>query len=174
MSAASSTSWTRAMDAIAVGMPLHELGHAAKAPDKRDAPQSPDKRQEDAPYGAPTRRLLQKSLRSLLLTGAYHDLPEAEQRQHPEFQRRVLAAGPEMDDAIFGTAQLLDGMSRGDRVELQRKLRKDPQWPERVAETLDMEAKEIGIPFERRLAPAPAGQTGGVAHGEAASRYAAR
>jgi hypothetical protein len=94
--------------------------------------------------------LLKKSLRSLALAGAHREL-EGSAKAHPAVMRRIEAAAPEMDDAVFGVTELLEGLNAGDRVELQRRLRSDPEIPKRVAEWLDGHAASLNVPLERRM-----------------------
>lgn len=135
-----------AMKSIADGVPMSELARARRAPcstSEADANSPP------AAYGAGELRLVQKSLRSLLLVGALHELPEPA-RHHPGMVARLNHAMPEMDEAVFGMTQLLADLSPGDRVELQRKLQREPDLPMKVAEAIDADASALNVPFERR------------------------
>lgn len=140
-----------AMAAIAGGTPLGDF--AAKRCAANDPAPARDGRDADPPkrsFAPGERLLMQKALRSLTLVGAVHELPE-HARQHPGMLARLKAGMPEMDDAVFGMTQLLADLSRTERVELRRRLQREPDLPMRMAEALDAQAKRHQIPLERRL-----------------------
>lgn len=95
------------------------------------------------------RALAQKGLRTLLLTGAYKDLPEAD-RRHPGMQQRLERGAPEMDQALFGMTGLLAGTSAEQRAAIQTELKRQPDLGLRLAESLNGPAKELGVSMKRR------------------------
>lgn len=94
--------------------------------------------------------LFRQSVRTLYLTGRFMDLPD-EIKTHPEVQARVMAAQPEMDDAVLGTTELLESLTPEDHRNIQATLRAHPHLGEQVAALLEIPAKEDGIPFKRRM-----------------------
>lgn len=95
-------------------------------------------------------RLIRQSLRTLYLTGRFMDLPD-DIKVHPDIQARVVAAQPEMDEAVLGTAAMLEALGPRDHRAIQDTLRRQPEVSERLALLLDHTAKEDGIPFQRRM-----------------------
>lgn len=91
-----------------------------------------------------------RAARSLLVTGAFRDLPE-DARTHPMVQRGLAAAMPEMDDAFFGVQARLDAQTPTERADIARELRQDPELGQRVLRLLDLEASEVGASETRRL-----------------------
>jgi hypothetical protein len=94
--------------------------------------------------------LFRQSIRTLYVTGRFMDLPD-EIKTHPHVQGRILAAQPEMDDAVFGTTALLESLTADDHRMIQATLRERPDVGERVAALLDAPAREDGITFRRRM-----------------------
>ncbi|MBW2453267.1 MAG: hypothetical protein JRI68_02100 [Deltaproteobacteria bacterium] len=142
-----------AMEAVANGDPLADLVGPRCPAAKRGQPsneRSADTQQTHQPFSPNDKLLVQKSLRSLLLAGAVHELPEAA-RHHPGMVARLNAGMGEMDEAVFGMTELLEGLSPGDRVELGRRIQQEPGLPMRVAESLDADASALQVPHERRL-----------------------
>lgn len=130
----------RAMAAIAEGNPLADLLSSASSA----SPQGPERnvRREQ--------ELIRKSLRSLLLVGSFRDLPEPA-RAHAGMQDRMLRSLDEMDEAVFGMTELLENLTPAERVELRRRLHKEPDLPMRMAEELDQHAAALNLPAERRV-----------------------
>lgn len=91
-----------------------------------------------------------RAARSLLVTGAFRDLPE-DARTHPVVQHGLRAAMPEMDDAFFGVQSRLDAQTPTERADIARELRQDPELGQRVLRLLDLEASEVGASETRRL-----------------------
>lgn len=94
--------------------------------------------------------LFRGTLRSLLLTGSFRDLPE-EGRVHPGMQARLWESLDEMNDSMLGLHKYLQGLSPTERADLQRAIRRDPGLPMRVFEALDREAQATGVSLTRRL-----------------------
>ncbi|HEY0714296.1 MAG TPA: hypothetical protein VGF45_16560, partial [Polyangia bacterium] len=95
-------------------------------------------------------KLLRKSMRTLYLTGRFIDLPD-EIKTHPSLQDRVLAAQPEMDEAILGATAMLESLRPEQLRAIQQTLQGDPGLGERLAVVLDETGKADGIPFPRRM-----------------------
>jgi hypothetical protein len=95
-------------------------------------------------------RLFRQSLRTLYLTGRFMDLPD-DIKVHPDIQARVVAAQPEMDEAVLGTIAMLEALGPNDHRAIQDTLRRHPDIGERLAQVLDQTGKEDGIPFQRRM-----------------------
>lgn len=93
--------------------------------------------------------LYRKSLRSLLVLGSFHDLPEAS-RNHPEVQKRIFNALPEMDQAVMGMADHLEKLSRDDQDAIRKKLQEQPMLPTVMVDALDRDAAMLGITTQRR------------------------
>jgi hypothetical protein len=94
--------------------------------------------------------VLRKTLRSLLLVGSFHDLPD-EGRAHPGMQERMWRSMGEMDEAMLGLASALEGLTPTERADIGRALRDDPGLGMRIVEALDREASAQGVPMSRRL-----------------------
>jgi hypothetical protein len=110
------------------------------------AARTPDGLARSEKYG----RLFRQSMRTLYMTGQFMDLPD-EIKMHPEIQARITAAQPEMDEAVFGTTQMLESLRPEDHRAIQDRLRRNPDIGERLAALLDGTAREDGFPAERRL-----------------------
>ncbi len=93
--------------------------------------------------------LARKGLRTMLLTGMYKDLPEAD-RRHPGMQQRLERSGPEMDQALFGMTSLMAGTSPAERSAIQAELKRRPDLGLRLAEGLNKPAKALGVSMKRR------------------------
>jgi hypothetical protein len=94
--------------------------------------------------------LFRKSLRSLFLVASFRDLPERE-RLHPGMQARMWGSLGDMDDAVLGVTEMLDALTPAARVDLQQKLKRQPELSMRLGEELDTEAARAGLSLERRL-----------------------
>jgi hypothetical protein len=94
--------------------------------------------------------VLRKTMRSLLLTGSFRDLPE-EGRAHPGMQERMWRSMGEMDEAMLGVTDALAGLTPTERADIGRALREDPGLGMRLVEALDREGAEKGVPLSRRL-----------------------
>lgn len=94
--------------------------------------------------------LIQKSMRSLYLTGRFLDLPD-EYKVHPGMQSRLIAAQNDMNDAVMGMTDILEKASPEDFRRVQDQLRKDPLLGERIAQWIEQPAIDDGMPFARRF-----------------------
>lgn len=94
--------------------------------------------------------LARKSLRTLYMTAMFSDLP-IEGQQHPEIQRRIFDAMPEMDEATSGMTAFLATRSPGNLDDLQLALRNPANPAMEIFEALDRQAAELGVSTPRRL-----------------------
>jgi len=95
--------------------------------------------------------LIQKSMRSLYLTGRFLDMPD-EYKVHPGVQSRLIAAQNDMDVAVMGMTEMLEKATPEDFRRVQDQLRKDPLLAERIAQWVEQPAIDDNMPFERRFA----------------------
>ena len=94
--------------------------------------------------------LARKAVRSILMAGAFRDLPE-EARAHPTVQDALFDAMPEIDEAVFGMKERIEALTSTERADIARELRRDPELAERVVGLLDDEAAATGVSDVRRL-----------------------
>lgn len=94
--------------------------------------------------------LSRKAARTLLLSGAFRDLPE-DARAHPSVQRSMFGAMGEFDESILGMKERLAAFTPTERADLSRAFREDPELAERVMSLLDDEASRAGASDTRRL-----------------------
>lgn len=99
---------------------------------------------------APAGELARKGIRSLLLAGAFRDLPE-EARVHPAVQDSLFDAMPELDEAVFGMKARIEQLSTTEHADISRELRRDPELAERVMALLDDEAAAVEVSDARRM-----------------------
>lgn len=111
------------------------LSQNERSPRGNPAPAAGDQRTAD---------LVRKSLKSLVMVSAFHDLPEPA-RLHPAVQSRMWNAMPDMDDAVTGMTSLLSSLTPAQRQQAEQKLKADPGLTMRVAESIDDHAKSLGI-----------------------------
>lgn len=95
--------------------------------------------------------LIQKSMRSLYLTGRFLDMPD-EYKVHPGVQSRLIAAQNDMNAAVMGMTEMLEKATPEDFRRVQDQLRKDPLLGERIAQWIEQPAIDDNMPFERRFA----------------------
>jgi len=93
--------------------------------------------------------LAKKTMRSLLLVGTLQELPP-EQMAHEGVQQRLRASMGEFDDAMFGMASVLEGMSSTERADVAQALRDDPALGMRVMGAVDEEAATFGVSLKQR------------------------
>ncbi len=89
------------------------------------------------------------SLRSLLLIGNFGDLPIKGQA-HPWMQKRMLYSAPEINYSVTNSFDILRNMSDESKEEIRTALTHDPGLGSRILETLELEAKLVGVPAARR------------------------
>jgi hypothetical protein len=96
------------------------------------------------------RELVRTAARSLYATGRFIDLPD-ELKAHPDVQAKLRSLHGDMDAAVLGMTEVLERMTPDDHRRVQRCLRDDPGFAERLAVYLERPASEDGIPFKRRF-----------------------
>jgi hypothetical protein len=94
-------------------------------------------------------RLVRSAIRTLYFTGAFMELEE-HQRCHPGVQDRMRRLQGEMDHAVCGMTDLLEGLSPEDLRKLQQAFKDDPEIAMRLGEQFNDIAKEDGFGFRRR------------------------
>jgi hypothetical protein len=99
---------------------------------------------------APQEALVRKSLRSLYFTAMHSGLPD-KNRDHPGLRQRIERIGPEMDEAVFTMAGSLDALSDTELGDLQSYLKQKPDTGLQVCGLFEGGAKDIGLPFARRM-----------------------
>lgn len=93
--------------------------------------------------------LIRGTLRSLLLTSSFTDLPEAG-RMHPGMQARLWNSMQEMDDAVLGMNKVLTSLTPTERADVSRLMREDPTVTPRILDVLDEEGVKAGVNEKRR------------------------
>ncbi|MFO0587323.1 MAG: twin-arginine translocation signal domain-containing protein [Polyangiaceae bacterium] len=93
--------------------------------------------------------LVRKTLRSLLLTSSFHELPEAG-RLHPGMQARLWNSMADMDEAVLGMNKLMTSFTPTERADLHRALREDPTLTAAALKVLDEEGEKAGVTDARR------------------------
>lgn len=92
---------------------------------------------------------VRKTMRSLLLTGSFGDLPEAG-RAHPGMQARLWSSMQEMDEAVLGMNTLMTSLTPTERADISRLMREDPTAAPRILDALDQEGVKAGVTEKRR------------------------
>jgi hypothetical protein len=133
------------MEAIAQGMPLGRFQPAELA---RANPRASKQRSFNR-FAKRHDRLARKALRAMYLGAAFHELPD-QCKSHPGMQERLARHAREVDEAVFGTTELLEKLSAKKRERLRQVLRQDRALPMRVAEVLDDKARTASVPTKRR------------------------
>lgn len=93
--------------------------------------------------------LVRKTLRSMLLTSSFGDLPE-HGRVHPGMQARLWSSMQEMDDAVLGMTDMLGSFTPTERSDVGRMMREDATAGTRILDALDDEAVKAGVNDKRR------------------------
>lgn len=88
-------------------------------------------------------------IRTLLLVGNFGKLPIKGQ-VHPWMQKRMLYSVPEVNYSVNASLDILRNMSDEEKEEIKSALTEDPDLGGRILETLDLEAKAIGVPSSLR------------------------
>lgn len=89
------------------------------------------------------------SLRSLLLIGNFSDLPIKGQ-VHPWMQKRMIYSTPEINYTVSTSIDILRNMSDISKEEIRGALIDDPGLGDRILESLDLDARSIGVHSARR------------------------
>jgi hypothetical protein len=93
--------------------------------------------------------LIAKSLATMSVVATFRELPE-ETRIHPEVQRRMWRALPDIADSTLETADFLDGLTTEQRKRIDERLARDANFPMRILEKLDEDAGAHDIPASHR------------------------
>lgn len=94
---------------------------------------------------------VRRVLRSLMLVGTLRELP-LEYQLHPGVQERTRLMMPELDLAMFGSKELLQGLDQAGKRDVTAALRRDPDLVMRAFGELEREAAMGGVPLAHRLA----------------------
>ncbi len=89
------------------------------------------------------------SLRSLLLIGNFGDLPVKGQ-VHPWMQKRMIYSAPEITDTVSNSLDILRNMPDKAKEDIRCALNENPELGDCILESLDLDAKSIGVPSGRR------------------------
>jgi hypothetical protein len=106
---------------------------------------SPERQAEYDRFG----HLFRMSVRSLYMTGCFLEAPE-ELQAHPGMQGRIGAAQEGMDEAVFGTADMLESLTPEQHQRIRQTLQDKPELAEDLARFLDAPAKADDMPLKRR------------------------
>jgi hypothetical protein len=93
--------------------------------------------------------LFRRSLRSLLLTQSFRDLPSSAQ-QHPRLQGVMQGHLPEVDETVFEVTEMLEALSADEREALRTELVRRPELPMSISEVIDEHAAAAGVSVNRR------------------------
>lgn len=94
-------------------------------------------------------KFFRSSLRSLMLIGSFGELPIKGQ-VHPWMQKRMMFSAPEVDFSVLNSFDILKNLSGESMEEIRSALTDDPELGGRILDTLDLEARSIGVPSARR------------------------
>jgi hypothetical protein len=122
--------FTREMD-ISMDFISHSAGNYLK----HLIPQAPTETEQN---------YFRSSIRTLLLVGNFGKLPLKGQ-VHPWMQKRMLYSVPEVNYSVNASLDMLRNMSDETKEEIKSALTEDPDLGGRILETLDLEAKSVGI-----------------------------
>lgn len=89
------------------------------------------------------------SLRSLLLIGNFGDLPVRGQ-VHPWMQKRLIYSAPEVNHTVSASIEILRNMSEETRENVRNALIEDRELGDHILESLDLDARSIGVQAARR------------------------
>lgn len=118
-------------------------GFVAKATGK---PFAPELRKELDPSETQFRGMLH----TLLLTQSFRDLSE-DGRYHPGMQKRMLQNLESIDASVFQVSDMLENLDAGQREDMRKFLKKNPDMAIRLAETLDEQAALAGVSRQSRI-----------------------
>lgn len=99
--------------------------------------------------GESEQKIFRSGLRSLMLLGSFGELPIKGQ-VHPLMQQRMLYSAPEVDFSVYNSFDILKNLSNESMEEIRSALTDDRELGGRILDTLDLEARSIGVPFARR------------------------
>jgi hypothetical protein len=89
------------------------------------------------------------SLRSLLLIGNFGEL-SVKGQVHPWMQKRMIYSAPEINNAVTSSFDILRDMSDENKEDIRSALTGNPDLGDSILETLDLEARAVGVPAARR------------------------
>jgi hypothetical protein len=92
---------------------------------------------------------LRSSLRSLLLIGNFGEL-SIKGQVHPWMQKRMLYSASEVNHSVITSFDILKEMSDEYKEDIKTALIDDPALGDTILETLDFEARAVGVPAARR------------------------
>jgi len=135
ISQAEMENFTREMD-----LSMDLISHSSGDYLKRLIPQTPNEAEQN---------FFRSSLRTLLLVGNFGKLPVKGQ-VHPWMQKRMLYSVPEINYSVTSSLDMLKNLSDESKEEIRSALTDDPELGNRILETLDLEAKAVGVPSSLR------------------------
>jgi hypothetical protein len=94
-------------------------------------------------------KFFRSSLRSLLFIGNFGELPIKGQA-HPWMQKRMMYTAPEINYSVINSFEILRNMSDKSKEDIRTALTEDRDLGGRILDSLDLEAKSIGVPSARR------------------------
>ncbi len=94
-------------------------------------------------------KYFKSSLRSLLLVGSFGDLP-IQGQVHPQMQKRMMYSASEVNSSVNHSLAILKNLSDESKEEIRSALAEDRNLGRQVLDTLDLEARAIGIHSVRR------------------------
>ncbi len=94
-------------------------------------------------------KIFRSSLRSLMLVGSFGDLPIKGQ-VHPEMQKRMMYSASEVNSSVNNSLEILKNMSDESKEEIRSALTEDRNLGRQILDTLDLEARSIGVHSARR------------------------
>ncbi len=92
---------------------------------------------------------LKSSLRSLLLIGNFGEL-SIKGQMHPWMQKRILYSAAEVNHSVATSFDILKDMSDDYKENIKSALIDNPGLGDSILETLNLEARAIGVPAARR------------------------
>lgn len=88
-------------------------------------------------------------LRSMLLVGNFGDL-SIKGQVHPGMQRRMLYSATEINSTLMESTNFLKSMTPVSRTEIKFAFHDEPDLGDRILDSLELEAKSIGVPTRRQ------------------------
>ncbi len=111
-----------------------------------ERPATPDQRTELEKTDAKVQRILQ----TLLLSQTFRELPRQTQRA-PKIQALMKTHANGISDTVHEVTQDLEALRPAQRHRIRDVLRKRPNLPTAIGETLDRHARSTGLSFQNRL-----------------------
>ncbi|TVR39238.1 MAG: hypothetical protein EA394_09795 [Bacteroidia bacterium] len=101
------------------------------------------------PLGESEDKTFRSGLRSLMLIGSFGDLPIKGQ-VHPQMQKRMMYSASEVNSSVNNSIAILKNLSDESKEEIRIALTEDRGLGRSILDTLDLEARAIGVPTTRR------------------------